>query len=399
LGLIANPAVAQRKTVVTTEQSASILVFPKVIADGTRDTIIQITNTSNNMRHAHCFYVNGAPTTPGLPPGWFNPPLCTETDFDIWLTRQQPTHWVVSTGRWSNPAVEGCSGTTTCCALTDGSCPIDTEPSGGKINPACCDAGFNLSLIPPVAPDFTGELKCIEVDSSGAPESGNALKGEATIEDVETGDVSKYNAIGIQGNDNNNGDDVLCLGSSTATADPTLCPRGNEYAGCPTTWLLDHAATGAPDAVVEDQICPTTGPCSSISTNLTIVPCTENFETQALTAVTLQFLVTNEYEQTLSASTTFACWASFDLGAPAGALLPGISDIFNAGTLGGELAQTRMRSAGGTPGGVLSVIEETHHDSVNDLTARSAQNGHMAGELNVMDLITIPIGQGNDAIP
>ena len=65
LGLTAKPAAAR----VTTEQSASILVFPKVIADGTRDTIIQITNTSNNMRHAHCFYVNGALTDPTLPAG------------------------------------------------------------------------------------------------------------------------------------------------------------------------------------------------------------------------------------------------------------------------------------------------------------------------------------------
>ena len=81
---------------VTTEQSASILVFPKVISDGTRDTIIQITNTSNNMRHAHCFYVNGALTNPSLPVGPLNPPLWTEIDFDIWLTKQQPTHWVVS---------------------------------------------------------------------------------------------------------------------------------------------------------------------------------------------------------------------------------------------------------------------------------------------------------------
>ena len=160
-------------------------------------------------------------------------------------------------------------------------------------------------------------------------------------------------------------------------------------------WRFDHPATGAPDPVVEQQICPgATSPCSSVSTNLTVVPCTENFETQALTAVTLQFLVTNEYEQTLSASTTFACWASFDLGAPAGALLPGISDIFNAGTLGGVVAQTRMRSAAGTPGGVLAVIEETHNYNDNSLTARSAQNGHMIGELNVMDLITIPEGQG-----
>ena len=91
LGLLAKPATAK----VTTEQSASILIFPKVIADGNRDTIIQITNTSNDMRHAHCFYVNGALTIPSLPPGPNNKPLWTETDFDIWLTKQQPTHWVV----------------------------------------------------------------------------------------------------------------------------------------------------------------------------------------------------------------------------------------------------------------------------------------------------------------
>jgi hypothetical protein len=405
LGLIAKPAVAQPGTVITTEQSASILVFPKVIADGTRDTIIQITNTSNNMQQAHCFYIDGAPTNPLLPPGSLNPPLCQETDFDIWLTLQQPTHWVVSTGRWSNPAVESCSGApspVTCCPLDLPVCSGTTEHSGGKVNPACCDAGLNLSAIPPVAPDFTGELICIEVDASGAPISGNSIKGEATLEDIATGDVSKYNAIGIQGNDNNNGDDVLCLGSPTAPADPTLCPTGNEYAGCPASWVLDHAATGAPDAVIEDQAFCTTHPCSWIGTNLTVVPCTEDFETQALTTITLQFLVTNEYEQTLSASTTFACWASFDLGAPNTAvlpLLPGISDIFNAGTLGGELAQTQMRSAAGTPGGTLAVIEERHQDTVNHLFARSDQNGHMIGELNVMDLITIPTGQGNDATP
>jgi len=401
-GLVAQPAVAQvtRKTVVTTEQSASILVFPKVIADGSRDTIIQITNTSNNMQHAHCLYVNGAPTTPGLPPGLLNPPLCTEIDFDIWLTRQQPTHWVVSTGRLYNPGDLACSGSATCATGTSGSADAD-----------CCDAGFDPGHVPPVAPDFTGELKCILVDSSGAPYSGNSLKGEATLEDLATGDVSKYNAIGIQGNDNQNGDDVLCLGSSTAGND--LCPTGSEYAGCPVEWRLDHPATGAPDPVVQQQtFCPSTCACpddptdltckcdcSSVSTNLTMVPCTENFETQALTAVTLQFLIINEFEQSFTTSTSFACWGSFDLGAPSGSLLPGISDWFTASALGSETLQTRIRSAAGTPGGVLAVIEETHQDTINSLTARSAQNGHMIGELNVMDLVTIPIGQGNDATP
>ena len=388
-GLIAQPAVAQvtRKTVVTTEQSASILVFPKVIADGSRDTIIQITNTSNNMQHAHCFYVNGAPTTPGLPPGLLNPPLCTEIDFDIWLTRQQPTHWVVSTGRLYNPGDLACSGSTTCATGTSGSADAD-----------CCDAGFDPGHVPPVAPDFTGELKCIEVDASGAPVSGNALKGEATIEETAAPyDVSKYNAIGIQGNDNNNGDDVLCLGSSTAGND--LCPTGSEYAGCPVEWRLDHPATGAPDPVVEQQPFCTSSQCSGVSTNLTMVPCTENFESQALTAITLQFLIINEFEQSFTTSTSFACWGSFDLGAPSGSLLPGISDWFTASALGSDTLQTRIRSAAGTPGGVLAVIEETHQDTINSLTARSAQNGHMIGELNVMDLVTIPIGQGNDATP
>ena len=397
-GLVAQPAVAQvtRKTVVTTEQSASILVFPKVIADGSRDTIIQITNTSNNMQHAHCLYVNGAPTTPGLPPGLLNPPLCTEIDFDIWLTRQQPTHWVVSTGRLYNPGDSSCTASTKCCALTGGSCPGDTDVSGSD-DADCCDAGFDPGHVPPVAPDFTGELKCILVDSSGAPYSGNSLKGEATLEDIATGDVSKYNAIGIQGNDNQNGDDVLCLGSSTAGND--LCPTGSEYAGCPVEWRLDHPATGAPDPVVEQQPFCASSPCSGVSTNLTIVPCTENFETQALTAITLQFLVINEFEQSFTTSTSFACWGSFDLGAPSGSPLPGISDWFTASALGSETLQTRIRSAAGTPGGVLAVIEETHQDTINSLTARSAQNGHMIGELNVMDLVTIPIGQGNDATP
>src|SRR5262249_10087900 len=65
VGLLAHGARAD----VTTEQGASILAFPKVIADGTRETVIQITNISNAMVHAHCFYVNGGVTFPDGPDG------------------------------------------------------------------------------------------------------------------------------------------------------------------------------------------------------------------------------------------------------------------------------------------------------------------------------------------
>ena len=168
VGLAVSGAQAQ----VTTEKSASILVFPKVIADGTRDTVIQITNTSNSMVHAHCFYVNGALTFPELPPGAINPPLWIETDFDIWLTKQQPTHWVVSKGRLVNAADQPCTNNAASVEMSSG------LPSGGFYN--CNDAGLDPGRVPPVVDYFTGELKCIEVDPSGAPLSGNHLKGEAT---------------------------------------------------------------------------------------------------------------------------------------------------------------------------------------------------------------------------
>jgi hypothetical protein len=356
LGMIAKPAVATT----TTEQSASILVFPKVIADGTRDTLIQITNTSNNMVHAHCFYVNGAPAPPPARGPW-----CLETDFDIWLTKQQPTTWAVSLGR---KAVD-----------------INGIPTGGEwgvVLPGIPPA----TLIPPVAPDFTGELKCIQVDSSGAPLSGNALKGEATIVGDILGageetayDKSKYNAIGLKGFNTNDQDTVLCLGSSSASNDS--CPNGREYEACPQGWFIDHPATMAiPD--------PSYGYTSS---NLTVVPCTENFETQSPTSVTLQFLVTNEYEQTLSTSTTLTCWASWDLGSDES---DSFLRTFNIGVIGGTQLQTRLRTANASKSGVIPVIEE-YAGVAYPNRAVADRNAHQTPQDQTgMDIITFPADQG-----
>ncbi|MCK6556559.1 hypothetical protein L6Q96_18575 [Candidatus Binatia bacterium] len=382
LGVTAQPVAAK----VTTEQGASILIFPKVIANGVRDTIIQITNTGNPTARAHCFYVNGAPTIPGLPVGPNNPPLWTEIDFDIWLTKQQPTHWVVSTGRLDD-------GTNASCRAV----PCDPNTSGTE-NADCCDAGFPPGRVPPVVPDFTGELKCIEVNiDTGEPQSNNKLTGHATLVDPLTGDVSKYNAIGIKGNDNNNGDNVLCLGGGVTLE----CPRGAEYDACPHTWLLDHPAVGAPSPVVDQQPYCEAPPCSAVGVNLTVVPCTENFETQNPPPVTMQFVIINEYEQALSASTTFRCWESYEL--------EKISNAFLASTIGGVTLQTRMRTFAAAPnqgvigGGVVAVLEETHvqcpagsgcYTGTPTIVSRAAANGHSTfRDQTVHDLITIPADQ------
>jgi len=122
-----------------------------------------------------------------------------------------------------------------------------------------------------------------------------------------------------------------------------------------------------------------------VSTNITVVPCSENFETQAPPRITLQFLVTNEFEQTLSASTSFTCWASFDL-----EQINFPQSPFLASSIGGAVLRTTMRVVGGRTG-VIPVIEETHNDTVNGLTARAAQNAH-SGFQDVIgpDLVVIP---------
>jgi hypothetical protein len=99
LSFAAGPSIAD----VTVERGSSIIVFPKVIFDSGAvtgkpavDTIIQITNTSNSIVFAHCYYINALPVDPRFPPSETNPPRWQEINFDIFLTKQQPTHWLVA---------------------------------------------------------------------------------------------------------------------------------------------------------------------------------------------------------------------------------------------------------------------------------------------------------------
>ena len=137
---------------VTTEKGGSIIVFPKVVWDGTRDTIIQIANINNLPAQARCFYIDGGPLNPNLPPGPTNPRLWNETDFSIFLTKQQPTQWVASKGRRVG---------------------FDSFKTAGY--------GLDPGLIPPVRKGFTGELKCVQVDDSEVPLRSNQLKGAPGI--------------------------------------------------------------------------------------------------------------------------------------------------------------------------------------------------------------------------
>lgn len=370
---------ASAQAIVTTERGASILAFPKVLASNGSDTIIQITNISNSMVHARCFYVNAALD-------FFGRPQWQVTDFQIWLTKQQPTHWVVSEGRFVNPT--------------------DTCIENGQIVPSqdCADAGLDPGAIPPVPSDFVGELKCVEVAVDENPIGGNHLKGEATIK--TNGDVSKYNAIGIQGTD---------LAGETGNELQLNQPIGDEVVGqydaCPNVLLLNHLADGVTDPVLyalgrggtcspapatpcySDADCDTGQTCqnppqildaadnldlrSATVTDLALMPCSQDFENNLPSSVTVQFEIFNEFEQRLSASTTVDCWKDFFLFQVDSPNDPERS-VFSFATLGTVAAHTRI-----TPipedGAVIGVAGVTRADSSGNLT-RDALNIHMEGD-------------------
>jgi hypothetical protein len=315
----------------TTERPSSVLIFPKVV-NTNPGTIIQITNTGQMMTHAHCFYTDGR--TVGGRPVW------QITDFEIALTRQQPTHWAVSEGR--------------------------------AINPNDDLGGLDPGLIPPVSPGFTGFLTCVEVAADGTPVSANSLKGEATIGEITfpggTNAASKYNAIGIP-----------ACGSSEGPCGPTgsgndgdnvLDLNNIEYAACPGGLYLNFIAEGAADPAIEAN----SGPGSVVSTNLTLIPCGMDFENlvPASTAVTVD-PIRNEFEERTSTSIPVDCWFSSNLDGP----------IFAPMTLSGlrtTFGKAILRPALGS--GFLPVLGVANvlHTAADTSSDTSAFNLHLCNE-------------------
>jgi len=345
-------------TDVSTERSGSIVVFPKVVWDGTRDTVIQISSTSNMVVQARCFYINAAPLNPAFPPSPFNPSQWAETDFDLFLTKQQPTHWVASQGRPNNF--------------------LDPFASDGS--------GFDSGPVPPVPLGFKGELKCVEVGDDLMPMRGNALKGEATLRRRD-GDVSKYNAIAFQGNTDlgvQEGTDVNDLVLDLTSPNPAMAIGGNngEYSACPDVLILNHFISGVPDLVVSQlgtcnpvcfggphpgTSCDVSGDCGiggqcqacPVSTEITLVPCGEDLENGIPGRVTAQFHVFNEFEQEIKVSTTVDCFLETPL--------TRIASIFgSAGNVGSLTAQTRINPVDDPAhpnGGLIGIAEEIRLDT------------------------------------
>lgn len=358
---------------------AAYLHFPKIVAHTTsptaqpalqagefaRDTVIQITNTSDELVDVNCYYVNanrhcgGPPGTgpvcrndadcaPGVRclPGW------RSEDFQIQFTPRQPIGWVVSVGRTLPCFGGGCAG--------------DFSQTG---------------LIPAVSEDpFIGELRCLRVEED-VPVASNVLIGEATI--VESGPfgaptdvlLAGYNAIGFEAIENvSPPGDALCLGGAPDGVDCAAL-----YTPCAANLSLQHFFDGAET------------PAGVVSTELTLAPCSAVLEAGNLIApenrVVALMLVYNEFEQRFSTGTVVNCLENtrlVDIDTPLGPIGDSTS-LFSIGTQGTLGGQTRIKGVSSTPGygpGLVAIAQQYFRDEGNNLVSSTAYhvNGNFAAE-------------------
>jgi hypothetical protein len=371
------------------------------------DTIIQIANTDSSLlKQAHCFYVNanghcgetaaepgkvcldatdcplaGSPSqNANCEPGW------TEIDFDVRITPEQPLAWRASEGlRRTCPANQPLCGTF---PLPDaGACsnnpsvPCNPNSSINTCGSGVCNAVPSNagSGIPPTPEDpFVGTLKCVQYDPNQNPPApdqsspGGRLIGTASIEAcveascVNGVDVERYNAVGF-------------LFKTVVLDHPGEVRLDNiQYEPCPATLILNHIFDNAPDPL------STAADPVNVLTDLTLVPCGDDFLRQKPGNATAQFLVFNEFEQRLSTSKKVDCFFERQLSL----IDTGTStrSIFSFNVQGSLVGQTRVRGVGtaATGHGLIGVARATVG------SAGVAFNLQQSGNLSGPDIITLP---------
>jgi len=198
---------------------------------------------------------------------------------------------------------------------------------------SCLEIGFFMSLTPyqPIswttsqgtfdpfsgtaAPPFfgVGELKCAVAASREDTRFHNAIQGRATVY-ADDGKTVSYGAVGFQ---------RLSPGPYTGVVQL----NGSTYAQCP---LRLHFQVQTDDTLPNELI---------------LVPCDQDLILQIPTELAVQFLITNEFEQTYSASTGMQCTGIFRF--------PEIASFFTRATIGTATAQINVR---GVQGPLLGLV-------------------------------------------
>jgi len=273
------------------DTGAAVLVWPKIVVEPQRDTVITITNQANSQTAAHCFYVNANSRCSNTLRSCSSSSECfdaasgftgscvgswIEVNFDVILTPRQPVEWSAAEGL-SNSELN-CPG-----GLSGGSCAKVCVGGGSNgnvcsINADCpggsCQRASNAGTrVPPVGEiPFIGELKCIQSDPiTRLPKACDTLdctaspgtccradlEGSAIITTVGgtagVVDTQRYNAIGLRPSGFNNGDRLLTIGGTPPSAETTCldlpAETRCEYQPCSDVLVFNHLFDGAVDPI------------------------------------------------------------------------------------------------------------------------------------------------------
>jgi hypothetical protein len=159
------------------------------------------------------------------------------------------------------------------------------------------------------------------------------LSGQATIVGAGSATIA-YSAAGSLGNE----DSVGATGNTLSLGNPGGLP--GQYEGCPQTYVLNHLAEGAEDALL--------GSGSSVSARITALSCSLDFATGQAASTMLNLSVTNALEQTFSADVIVDGYLDTSL--------LDIDDRFSVGTLGSDAVRTQITAS---PGGVVIIGSES----------------------------------------
>lgn len=360
------------------DTGAAVLVWPKVVVATQRDTVITITNSARSQTAAHCFYVNAnsrcsnsleacstssdcfdvaSGITGNCVGGWI------EVNFDVILTPEQPVAWSAASGLGNSglSCPGGLFGGSCAKVCSGGSssgfpCSLPSDCPGGT----CQFASNAGTRVPAVGENpFVGELKCIESDPiTRLPKACTTLdcnadpanccradlEGTAIITTVggpsSIVDTERYNAVGLRPTGFNNGDRLLTIGGTPPSPTTTcldLPPETRcEYQPCSDVLVFNHLFDGAVDPISGTFVA---------ESELSLVPCTQDFLTQRIPQVTAQFLVYNEFEQRLSTSRLVSCVLDTPI-----SLIDTVQpnrSIFSAALQGTVAGQTRITGVGG----------------------------------------------------
>ena len=169
-------------------------------------------------------------------------------------------------------------------------------------------SGFSsgFSAVPPFFGD--GELKCAVAPQQPQIEFHNTIQGRATVFGTDGSTVS-LGAVGFQ---------RLSDGDFTGT----VSLDGSTYAQCPDR-LHFQVLTDLPTS----------------TSDMIIVPCSENLVLQQPTTIHLSFTITNEFETSFSAASVVTCFGRTTLGA--------IASTLTRAVLGSDTAHVVVRGGAG----------------------------------------------------